>query len=151
MTYCPWQLMVSLKDTSTSTVIAVTWIGLKYSRKLWTLNSELRNPNSENHKIWTISIIISAVLPQYKVVLALKSFSKIPSEIEVAPRYNCWHCWHCWHCSLLIDCHTQMSRSISNWMSAVGVKEQRIFLSTVACRGSGVFSNWMLYPGFQEN
>ena len=25
-------------------------------------------------------------------------FSKIPSEMEVAPRYNCWHCWHCWHC-----------------------------------------------------
>ena len=23
---------------------------------------------------------------------------KIPSEIEVAPRYNCWHCWHCLHC-----------------------------------------------------
>ena len=23
---------------------------------------------------------------------------KIPSEMEVAPRYNCWHCWHCWHC-----------------------------------------------------
>ena len=20
---------------------------------------------------------------------------KIPSEMEVAPRYNCWHCWHC--------------------------------------------------------
>ena len=19
---------------------------------------------------------------------------KIPSEMEVAPRYNCWHCWH---------------------------------------------------------
>ena len=23
---------------------------------------------------------------------------KIPSEMEVAPRYNCWHCWPCWHC-----------------------------------------------------
>ena len=26
---------------------------------------------------------------------------KIPSELEVASRYNCWHCWHCWqswHC-----------------------------------------------------
>ena len=23
---------------------------------------------------------------------------KIPSEIEVAPRYNCWNCRHCWHC-----------------------------------------------------
>ena len=22
---------------------------------------------------------------------------KIPSEMEVAPRYNCLHCWHCWH------------------------------------------------------
>ena len=22
---------------------------------------------------------------------------KIPSEMEVAPRYNCWNCWHCWH------------------------------------------------------
>ena len=20
---------------------------------------------------------------------------KIPSEMEVAPRYNCWNCWHC--------------------------------------------------------
>ena len=34
---------------------------------------------------------------------------KIPSEMEVAPRYNCWHCWqywhcwHCWHCSTLFD------------------------------------------------
>ena len=27
---------------------------------------------------------------------------KIPSEMEVAPRYNCWHCWHCWHCSTLL-------------------------------------------------
>ena len=26
------------------------------------------------------------------------SDEKIPSEMEVAPRYNCWHCWHCWHC-----------------------------------------------------
>ena len=25
------------------------------------------------------------------------SRSKIPSEMEVAPRYNCLHCWHCWH------------------------------------------------------
>ena len=22
---------------------------------------------------------------------------KIPSELEVTPRYNCLHCWHCWH------------------------------------------------------
>ena len=31
---------------------------------------------------------------------------KIPSEMEVAPRYNywqCWHCWHCWHYSTLFD------------------------------------------------
>ena len=30
---------------------------------------------------------------------------KIPSEMEVAPRYNCWNCWHywhCWHCSTLL-------------------------------------------------
>ena len=26
------------------------------------------------------------------------SIKKIPSEMEVAPRYNCLHCWHCWHC-----------------------------------------------------
>ena len=25
-------------------------------------------------------------------------YEKIPSEMEVAPRYNCWNCWHCWHC-----------------------------------------------------
>ena len=23
---------------------------------------------------------------------------KIPSELEVALRYDCWHCWHCWYC-----------------------------------------------------
>ena len=31
---------------------------------------------------------------------------KIPSEMEVAPRYNSWHCWHywhCWHCLTLFD------------------------------------------------
>ena len=28
---------------------------------------------------------------------------KVPSEMEVAPHYNCWHCWHCWHCSTLFD------------------------------------------------
>ena len=28
---------------------------------------------------------------------------QIPSEMEVAPRYNCWNCWHCWHCSTLFD------------------------------------------------
>ena len=28
---------------------------------------------------------------------AQTSAIKIPSEMEVAPRYNCWHCWHCWH------------------------------------------------------
>ena len=22
-------------------------------------------------------------------------YQKIPSEMEVAPRYNCWNCWHC--------------------------------------------------------
>ena len=26
------------------------------------------------------------------------SITKIPSEMEVAPRYNCWNCWYCWHC-----------------------------------------------------
>ena len=31
------------------------------------------------------------------------SYQKIPSEMEVAPRYNCWHCWHCWHSSTLFD------------------------------------------------
>ena len=33
-------------------------------------------------------------------------YQKIPSEMEVAPRYNCWHPWHCrrcWHCSTLFD------------------------------------------------
>ena len=27
-----------------------------------------------------------------------KPFAKIPSEMEIAPRYNSLHCWHCWHC-----------------------------------------------------
>ena len=27
-----------------------------------------------------------------------KTIKKIPSEMEVAPRYNYWHCWHCWNC-----------------------------------------------------
>ena len=34
---------------------------------------------------------------------------KIPSEMEVAPRYNCWHCrhcWHCWHCWHSWHCST---------------------------------------------
>ena len=29
-------------------------------------------------------------------------YIKIPSEMEVAPRYNCWNCWHCWHYSTLL-------------------------------------------------
>ena len=29
---------------------------------------------------------------------------KIPSELEVTPRYNCLHCWHCWHCWLGVLC-----------------------------------------------
>ena len=36
----------------------------------------------------------------------LMQIEKIPSEMEVAPRYNCWncwHCWHCWHCLTLFD------------------------------------------------
>ena len=28
----------------------------------------------------------------------LTSTPKIPSEMEVAPRYNFWNSWHCWHC-----------------------------------------------------
>ena len=28
-------------------------------------------------------------------LLYLTPSLKIPSEMEVAPRYNCWHCWHC--------------------------------------------------------
>ena len=27
-----------------------------------------------------------------------RPFAKIPSEMEIAPRYNSLHCWHCWHC-----------------------------------------------------
>ena len=27
---------------------------------------------------------------------------KIPSEMEVALRYDCWHCWHYWHWLLIL-------------------------------------------------
>ena len=36
--------------------------------------------------------------PELVLFYAHKSIQKIPSEMEVAPRYNCWHCWRCWHC-----------------------------------------------------
>ena len=44
----------------------------------------------------------------YEVLIRDRTW-KIPSEMEVAPRYNCWNCWqcwqcwHCWHCSTLFD------------------------------------------------
>ena len=36
----------------------------------------------------------------------LKNIVKIPSEMEVVPRYNCWNCWHCWHCWPCWHCST---------------------------------------------
>ena len=35
--------------------------------------------------------------------------NKIPSEMEVAPRYNCWPCWHCWHCWHCWYCSTLLT------------------------------------------
>ena len=37
---------------------------------------------------------------KYNIVPSAQAMTmtKIPSEMEVAPRYNCWHCWHFWHC-----------------------------------------------------
>ena len=39
---------------------------------------------------------------------------KIPSEIEVAPRYTvnclCLHCWHCWNCSYYSNCFTLLKQ-----------------------------------------
>ena len=32
---------------------------------------------------------------QFKLLRNHIQASKIPSEMEVAPRYNCWNCWHC--------------------------------------------------------
>ena len=40
---------------------------------------------------------------------------KMPSEMEVAPRYNCWHCWQCWHCWHCWHCSTLLTwRIMSN-------------------------------------
>ena len=36
-------------------------------------------------------------LRQNHLIIVIRADKKIPSEMEVAPRYNCWHCWHCWH------------------------------------------------------
>ena len=35
---------------------------------------------------------------------------KIPSEMEVAPRFELQHCFHCWHCSILISFLTRLLR-----------------------------------------
>ena len=35
--------------------------------------------------------------PNSQKKLNMAVYLKIPSEMEVAPRYNCLHCWHWWH------------------------------------------------------
>ena len=42
------------------------------------------------------STVFPASLPCYHTLCKMH-VSKIPSEMEVAPRYNCLHCWHWWH------------------------------------------------------
>ena len=44
-----------------------------------------------------------------------KKNKKIPSEMEVAPRYNCWHCWHCWHCWYCWHCSTLLTWRIMSY------------------------------------
>ena len=42
---------------------------------------------------------VDDILPEHeKWYIELYLTLKIPSEMEVAPRYNCRNCWHCWHC-----------------------------------------------------
>ena len=77
---------------------------------------------------------------------------KIPSEMEVAPRYNYWHCWHCWHCSTLLDTvdmtyneysfHTHLSCSnFSNRKDQL--RAEMPFGKWLSHGCLGVFSNWL--------
>ena len=51
-------------------------------------------------RFWNQTVCYGQPIPlwaswvNWGLVLSLHLVKKIPSEMEVAPRYNCWHCWH---------------------------------------------------------
>ena len=73
-----------------------------------------------------------------------KTKTKIPSEMEVAPRYNCWHCWHCWHCWLCWHCWQCGCQGVfSNWMSHAEFQENFLIDCRTQVSSQRVFSNWL--------
>ena len=67
---------------------------------LWSKNKKQTRPKAvQLTKPWEKKTF----LRQNHLIIVIRADKKIPSEMEVAPRYNCWHCWHCWHCSTLFD------------------------------------------------
>ena len=59
--------------------------------------------NKKERRCWYCSKITPIFCPGngpscpywYDLPILFNSMQKIPSEMEVAPHYNCWHCWHC--------------------------------------------------------
>ena len=52
---------------------------------------------------------------------------KIPSEMQVAPRYNCWHCCHCWHCWHCWHCLTLFDTVDMTYKGGVQIIKMEIF------------------------
>ena len=70
--------------------------GMCVSVSRWALQIYISKYLSDNTAL-IVAISASVILLLCFCICCITK-QKIPSEMEVAPRYNCWHCWHCWHC-----------------------------------------------------
>ena len=68
----------------------VTMIWMRIMKVGWVLREEKTSTCGAPHSP-TTKIRHTVMMVMIRVV------NKIPSEMVVAPRYNCLHCWHCWH------------------------------------------------------
>ena len=66
---------------------------------------------------------------------------KIPSEMEVAPRYNCWHCSHWW----VIISYMFVLFQFSNGKDQL--RAEMPFGKWLSHGCLGVFSNWLSHAG----
>ena len=67
------------------------------SRAKWGNNNTSREGKHVISNLSNLLVSITKILQRcwYRWKSVMINTLKIPSKMEVTPRYNCWHCWHC--------------------------------------------------------
>ena len=73
----------------TGCALSMTWVFLS-----WDCDFEVWK--AQSHCVPHCPHLAAAIFKVFCTLLPSNNcYLKIPSEMEVAPHYNCWHCWHC--------------------------------------------------------